>query len=328
MIIKNIVLHQIKRESNEEPKLNCSDHLLNTADQTVIDFVDKLIKSFRSKRPTYGTFQDDKKAYPFQTMVEKYQDGGSFLSFSKEAMVLLKKEIKVPSAKGGYVVFTHYENNRSDFLITIMLDKSEQFSIDDNSLDLKKLLTLDIEKLARANRLNFHKWQNKEDLYLSFIKGTRSVSNYFQKFIGNTDLTSSKENSKNLKNALGKYMRDNGYSDERKEAVNRGINEYFVKQYKDESDIQLDTIAAYVNKDDPNNFIDFVEDNEDFNVSGSFRVKLKSDFDVFHKSIVKGSGYKLEFEKKLIKDGKILREGNNVIIRDVPDEILDSEFED
>lgn len=199
MKLQNIVLHHIKREENELPELNCSSQLLDTSENVVIEFVEKLIKSFASKNPTYGKFQDDTTAYPFQRLVENFKKDNDFLKFSIESMNLLEKEIQVPQAKGGYVVFTNYIQNEQEFLVTIMLDKAEQFTIDDDSLDIRKLKILDIDKLARANRLNISKWENNDELYLAFIKGTRDVSSYFQKFIGNTDLTSSKKNSQKLK---------------------------------------------------------------------------------------------------------------------------------
>ena len=326
MELKNIVLHHIKREENQLPILNCSDHLLPPGDEAVTDFVDQLIKSFGSKNPTYGTFQDDDEAYPFQRLAKRYINGEDFLNFTVNAMRLLEKEIQVPQAKGGYVVFVHYMQNQVEFLFTIMLDKSEQFSINDDSLDIQKLLTLDIDRLARGNRLNLSKWPNSSELYLAFIKGTRDVSGYFQKFIGNTDLTSSKTNSKNLKKALSKYMRENNYDEESKSIIQSNVSDYIESQYESDSDVQLTAVSARVNQDNPNDFIDYIQEAEDINVSGSFRVTRKSDYSSFHKSVVSGNGFKLEFEQYLVQQGKIVRDGNNVIITDIPDEILDLEF--
>lgn len=205
MNLKNIILHQIIRENEEEPELNCSDHNLVEND-TVIEFVEKLIKIYSSKNPTFGAFEEDSVNYPFQKKVREYLDGSNFITFSKESMSILKKEIKTPKATGGYVVFVHYEEKQVDFIITAMLDKSTQFAVDDASLGIEKLKTLDIDKLARANRINVKKWDAEESLYLTFIKGTRDVSKYFQKFIGSTDITSAKINSRIIDNAVNRYL--------------------------------------------------------------------------------------------------------------------------
>ena len=327
MELKNIILHHIKREGNQEPKLNLSDHLLDKNDKIVEEFVEKLVKSFSSKNPTYGEFQDDDIAYPFQNLVQDYRADEDFLDFSIESMKLLEKEIQVPQAKGGYVVFTHYRNNGSEFLITIMLDKSEQFTINDESLDIRKLKTLDIDKLARANRLNFKKWESDEVMYLSFIKGTRDVSGYFQKFIGNTDLTSSKKNSQNLKDAMSKFMRIENYSDDRKEKVNQEVSDYLLRQYNQNIDVELTAISAHLNPDVPDKFIEFVQSDEEIEVSGNYRLSRKADFNIFHRAKLSGNGFKFEFEKNLIKTGKVVRNGNDVTFTDLPEEELDKQFE-
>lgn len=327
MELKGIVLHKIVREENKKPELFNSDHLLDVEDNTIIDFVDKLVKSFSARRPTYGAFETDSVTYPFQNRVKDYLKEDDFLDFSIRAMSLLEKEIQVPGAKGGYVVFIHYSHNTNEFLITTMLDKSEQFGINDESLDINRLLTLDIEKQARANRLNITKWNNNEELYLSFIKGTRDVSRYFQKFIGNTDLTSSRLNVKNLNDAVEKYMREGEYSYGQKDKVRRGMKDYFEDKFSSDEDVQLISISAIIDQANPENFMNFVHDN-DIEVSGSFRISNKTDYKVLTRAVYVGNGINLEFEKNLIQQGKISREGNNILIKDLPTEFLDREFGD
>jgi len=325
MILKNIILHQIIREDNGEPILNLSEVELDVNNSIVQEFIIAIIKSFRKKSPTYGTFQNDKAIYPFQTYVQEYFDGASFIEFSTKSMNILKKEIKVPSARGGYVCFVHYEERNQDYILTVMLEKAEQFTTDDDTLDIKKLLMLDIAKLAMANRLNTIKWINEEDSYLSFIKGTRTVSDYFRKFIGNTDLTSARINTKNLKKAVDQYMYDNEYSQDEKFEVKKKMKDYFDKQYKEEEDIKLTAISAFVNQEEPTQFVDYIQES-DIEVSGDYRLNKKSDFNNIGYGNVKEAGYKLTFEKYLIKTNKIVRDGSNIIIKDVPEEILDREF--
>ncbi len=327
MEIKHIILHQIIREDSDEPSLNLSAHLLDETNETVNDFMERLIKSFRSKNPTYGMFENDEDNYPFQKWVKGYIEENNFLSFSKKAMETLKKAIQVPKAKGGYVLFAHYIEKQVDYIVTIMLDKSAQFAINDDNLDIKKLETLDIDKLARANRLNVTKWQEtKDETYLAFIKGTRDVSNYFQKFIGSTDLTSSKINANNLRTALNKYMREKNFSEDKKETVFNNINDYIEKQRTNDEDVHLSSISAFLSTESPNAFTEYIQSHDDLEVSGNFRVARKSDFSYFHKATVVETGYKLEFEKDLKRQNKIVREGNNIVIKNVPKEILDDEF--
>ncbi|GAL66478.1 hypothetical protein [Jejuia pallidilutea] len=61
MELKNIVLHKIIKKENGKPTLNCSDHLLPTANADIIEFVERFLNVYSNRSPTYGTFKEDKK---------------------------------------------------------------------------------------------------------------------------------------------------------------------------------------------------------------------------------------------------------------------------
>jgi nucleoid-associated protein len=326
MIVKKIVFHHIVKELKDKPILKCSDRLLPVND-TVIEFVVKLIKNYSSKNPTQGTFKEDKANYPFQSKVDDYIKDDDFLKFTQESMKILEKEINKSTTTGGYVVFVHYEEKKVDFLITAMLDKSAQFTVDDKNLDIAKLMTLDVEKLARANRLNFNKWQALDVLYLSFIKGTRDVSKYFIDFIGSTDITSAKENFIKLSDATNKYFVDNNLSILEKDKIKDNISNYIVDCFEKGKDVELISISSIINAQEPNSFLDFISDKE-LEVSGKISINKRADYDTFFRNRVSEKGYTLVFDKSLVKTKKIEHIGNQIIINDVPAEYIKNFFED
>ena len=324
MILKNIVLHQIVKELKGKPYLNNSNKLINIT-LTVNEFVEKLIKNYSSKNPTQGSFKEGEDNYPFQKKVKIYFQNNDFLKFSIDAMEILLKEIDKATTTGGYVVFVHYEDKKTDFLITAMLDKSAQFTVDDKRLDIEKLMTLDIDKLARANRLNVNRWKSNDIQYLSFIKGTREISQYFLNFIGSTDITSSKQNLKILKDTIDQYVRSQNIRGARKEKVIENISNYLTKSYRDKTEVEIDTISSLIDNERPNDFKLYISENE-IEVSDKIRIYKQNDFDVFIRNRIKEDGYILIFDKTLINN-KITRVGNDVIIHDVPKESLDLAFE-
>ncbi len=325
MELKNIVLHQIIKKENGKPTLNCSDHLLPTTNTDIIEFVERFLNIYSNRSPTYGTFKDDKENYPFQKYLEEYLEGHDFLDFSLKAMNTLKKAIDIPSTKGGYVIFINYTQGSVDFVVTTMLDNSAQFAVNEEKLIIEKLSALNIDELVRANRVNINKWNDNDDAYLTFIKGKRDVSIFFQEFIGNTDLTSAKVNANNLKDALQEYMRVKGYDRDKKFKVSREIEDYIFKRIDSEEDIELDSISALVDAENPRGFMDYSLEN-DKNVSGRFRATKKGDFYFLHRTVVKGNGYKLEFDKELVKRNIVVRDGSNIIIKNVDKNVLDREF--
>lgn len=325
MELKKIVLHHIDKELKEKATLNCSTKLIKI-NSTVTEFVEKLIKVYGAKNPSQGTFEEDEINFPFQTKAKKYIDDDDFLKLTVESMDILKSKMDINTTTGGYVIFIHYEQNQVDFLITAMMDKSAHYTNTDD-LGIEKLMALDIEKMARANRLNFDKWKKKEGRYLTFIKGTRSVSQYFIKFIGATDISSAKENFDKLKDAIKKYSVANKLPMAKQSEVRANISEYIEKCYTQKRDVEIESIAAIIDSEEPTAFLGFIED-EEIEISGAIGIHSKSDFYVFTRNSVKEDGYHLVFEKELIKKGKITRDGTNIIIHNVPTEKLNILFED
>ncbi len=315
MELKNIVLHQIIKEVHGDPTLNLSHRLL-VIDEITIEFVKTLVKSYISKSPTYGTFDEDRVNNPFQTSVKNYFQNHDFLTFSKESMNTLKKAISKPQTKGGYVVFIHYKEKTEDFIVTVMLDNSTQFTVDTNNLDIKRLLGLDIEKVARANRINWKQWNNDKESYLSFIKGTRGVSDYFAKdFIGCTDYKSARKNAKQLEKAINHYMNENNFDNDRKQETRKKLKEYTDQQIKNEQDIMINSIAAYIDPANPDNFVNYINQNE-LEV-GNFRSTNLNDFKGFKIKTVAGKDYKLEYQRNaddIIPDKK----NRQIIIKNIP----------
>ncbi|MFV8362985.1 nucleoid-associated protein [Flavobacterium sp. ZT3P35] len=326
MTVINIVFHHIIKELKGEASLKCSDKLL-PINQTVNEFVAKLIKNYSSKNPTQGTFQVDSDNYPFQNKVESYLTDGDFLEFTQESMKILERAINISTTTGGYVVFVHYTDKSTDYLITAMLDKSVQFTVNDENLDIEKLKTLDVDKLARANRLNIKRWKDKDVLYLSFIKGTRAVSNYFIDFIGSTDITSSKDNFNKLKDATNRYFIDKKINSLEKNKIKDKFKAYFDRCFEDKKDAELESISSLINDREPRAFLEFVKEKE-LEVSGKIAIHRKTDFDSFVRNRVYEPGYTLVFDESLKKTNKIMRQGNQIIINDVPDNFLNSIFDD
>ncbi|QIH37933.1 hypothetical protein G7A72_03555 [Flavobacterium sp. Sr18] len=73
--------------------------------------------------------------------------------------------------------------------------------------------------------------------------------------------------------------------------------------------------------------MNFIKQKE-LEVSGKITINRKSDFDSFVRNRVSETGYTLVFDESLKKNNKITYIGNQIIINDVPDELINDAFED
>jgi nucleoid-associated protein YejK len=122
-------------------------------------------------------------------------------------------------------------------------------------------------------------------------------------------------------------MRIEGFNDEKKENANQEISDYLLRQFGKEEDVDINAVSAHLNPDNPNGFIGFIQADDNIEVSGNYRLSQKADFNIFHRAKLTGNGYKMEFEKNLIKQGKVVRQGNDVVFKNLPKDELDKQFE-
>lgn len=321
MKIENIIFHQIIKEIKDTPTLNLSNTTI-PLNEDVDEFAKKIIKSYNVKYPTQGCFQEDIDLYPYQKFIKDYIESvNDFIDFTQKSMNILNREIDIKTTTGGYVVFLHYIEKKEDFLITVMLDKSDQFTVNDDSLGIEKLKTLDIDKIARGNRLNITRWFNNDDLYLSFIKGTRGISNYFIDFIGATDVTSSKQNILLLSNNIDKYLNNENYKSSQKLNIKEKISDYIDECFTLGKVIELKSVSAIITPKDPNGFLSFISENK-LEASDNIYIARKSDFENFKTKKVSENGYTLKYDNRLIKNEKIVAKDGRIIINGVSDEII------
>lgn len=321
--IKNLIVHKLTKEVGGMPNIEYRSKGLPLND-TALHFVKNVNHIYYKKsNPTYGVFDSNELAFPFQTVLRKYLEGGiNFIEMTSKAMELLKKEIKdLGSATGGYLLFGHFINNHSkEFFFTLMLNDTVNFQIS-NDLLLEEIQSLDLTKLDVANFVNISSMNDSDsESYLSFTRGRKDISNYFKSFIGVTKETSSKLSSQNFMKALLEFL-DEEYKDdtEKIHKIRSRVREYCLSRTRDRYPINLDTVSEFVNPDDPGKFKDFAS-NEEYGVSYEFpghretlnlikyytysseAITLKIDRDFFEESVIFQNG-KLTI-KNLPKDLK------------------------
>ena len=181
MDVKNMVIHKIEKKQGGQAKLTKASRQLPITD-VHRNFMKEVKNVYYNKsNPIYGSFNAAEESYPYQVYLSHYLCGTvSFYDFTVSAILHFEKLINdVTLATGGYILFCHFEA-AENFIAVIVLNDKESYIINDN-LDVNANARLDIEKLDVANFTNCCKWSNNEEVYLSFTKGNKQISNYFNK---------------------------------------------------------------------------------------------------------------------------------------------------
>jgi len=205
MKITRVAIHEIEKESGKiGATLDSYDTTIDNTDHRVVKLMTELNNRYKNRSETYGVFD---KANPteFHKGFENYyktKTEDSFIVFSKNAAEDLRVRIDTNApAKGGYLIFAHYEQNRK-FVGVFLVRNTTGLSFKKNNkaqkFDIDNVQHIDFENLAMACRISVDSYRKSEIRYLSFInKKGDEMSQYFTRWISSTD-TETNESDTNL----------------------------------------------------------------------------------------------------------------------------------
>lgn len=268
-MIKNIIYHELVKEhrSTENVGILLNPNALPINDSTN-NLLEQLSERYRSKAGKgYGVFEENTDSYPTSTILEDYLDLNNtdgFRSCTARLMQHLMAESKDEAgAKGGKVVFIHYsEDNQEYFLVAILSEKvgltAKDWSLTQNDI-------LNFENLRFAGRINISNWKaenNKQQRYISFLRGQGEVSSYFKRFMGCSDVLMADQETKSLVEQIKSFATSKNLNSDERAHLNANAKEY-LQELADNKPRPLQfSMHAFTNRvwpDDPQDLVNFFE---------------------------------------------------------------------
>ena len=334
-----MILHRILKTKGSRSTVRLRNQALPIGGRT-IEFVTLAKKIYYSRSSRiYGSFDDNSDNYPFQGMLGQYLnlneepstgeiDGigteslteEAFVKFTNRAMDHLQFSIdKASLATGGYVFFVHFSSDH-EYLMVMMLNDKAGFAIDQETLDLRDSMYLSMDKIDVAGFVNVSKWRAKKETYLSFTRGKKDISEYFTGFMGCTNRKSAKDASRGLLTALETYIKSKEFTEEQKTDKKEAVYEYCLANLSKGKSLELKTISAIVNEQDPDEFFEYAS-SEQFSVSATF----DGDRDILvhlRKIRYRGKDLNIAFSRRLLGRMVIYEPSTRrLIINEIPDEL-------
>lgn len=298
-----------------------------SVDEKLENLGEEVLKAYGRNQNTYGGFDRDTNTYQFSSYLNQYFRGAiSLVDFSEQTMRFIKQQLESSTpATGGYTLFIRYTNQGDDWLLIVMLKLRASTGVDDD-LELIDLLSLDIQHLHEAARINLTRWSNGSDTYLSFVKKRSNqdeVTRYFRLALGCTEQSDSKLNTTQALQALESYCEHKGWergSEQYLEARKKTF-EYFDEKLKDSEPVILDAWSAYINDQEPTSFTDFIREN-DIEINEAF-APHKSTYRVLQRIRSKMNTVNISFDVNDVVNGKIMYEpsSNQLIIREISEKL-------
>ena len=189
MPIRHSIIHQIDKKPDGSPAvlhISSAELIESQATENLLNDFNEAYNAKTGKG--WGFFHPESGAYPFSGWLKAFYDGGDFIEFSQTAVEHLTKLMEESNLSvGGHVLFAHYQQGMTDYLVIGLLQHSESITVNAD-LTVTTSKHVDFGSITLAARINLSEWRNNPNSrqYVSYIKGKtgKKSSEYFRDFIG------------------------------------------------------------------------------------------------------------------------------------------------
>jgi nucleoid-associated protein len=252
-------------------------HELLAIDDRLITLGDDILKLYGRLSNAYGMLGNDYNVHRFPQYLDRHINSEiDFIEFSNNTISVISELMSQQRfSTTSYPVFFRYVNQGRDWLLIAVLKLKEGVGIDENTLDLNDSLFFDISNLREAARIDIEKWRAGEQPYLSFIKrgaGSDSESSkYFRDALSCMEYTDAKYNTDIAVRAVDDYCETQGFDAQKKQSLRAKMYEYCKEKKDADEPVNLTSLSAMLNDQEPDSFINFVREN---NYEGNYSAHL------------------------------------------------------
>lgn len=324
--LHNAVIHQLSKDGASPSIIMLAEDSLDVSQTDLVGLVSDVHGVYGSRAgKRYCEFDPEITQFSIEPHLESFRDGQvDFYSASTSIMNVLKVHADAQNfATGGYVLIFDYSANDHRWFVVAVVNAAAGTMVDE-SFKVVQAPHLDTNGVRFAGRVNFDGWANGEERYVSFLSGkTTEVSQYFQKVLGCSNISSDLSDTKNLVLAVKKFAADKGLDAHQKELLLSSIHHHAGIKAAEREPLSLDTLANQVWPDDPDALrLAFSE--SDPPISDGF-VPQKRGLSPLVRFKTGAQKWKLEFDRDAIQDETIYfdDEQQTITIRQLPVDVLE-----
>jgi nucleoid-associated protein len=304
MPIRHTIVHLLDKQPDGSPAvLHARDTELPPSD-AIESLQGDLNDSYNAKQgKAWGFFHGESGAYPFSGWLKQYlEEQQDFTNFSRIAVEHLQKLMEEVSLSiGGQVLFTHYQQGMTEYLMIAVLQQVETVGLD-GDLNVVVSRYLDTSNFSCAARINLSEWRNNPNSkqYISIIKGKtgRKSSDYFRDFIGCQEGVDGPGETRTLLQAFTEYVEKEDLPEASAREKIHTLLEYATTQTKLGQPLHLQELSEVLDEDRPQAFYDHIR-NSDYGLSPEIPAD-KRVLNQFRRFTGRAEGLSISFEAHLL----------------------------
>ncbi len=327
MPIRHSIIHQIDKKPDGSPAvLHVSDTEL-VESQATENLMSDFNEAYNAKQgKVWGLFHPESGAYPLSGWLKIFYDGGDFIEFSRTAVEHLTKLMEESNLSvGGHVLFAHYQQGMTDYLVVALLQHSESITVNDD-LSVTTSKHLDLGGITLAARINLSEWRNNPSSrqYVSYIKGKtgKKSSEYFRDFIGCQEGIDGPGETRTLLKAFSDFVESEDVPEDSAREKTQALVSYSMAQAKLGEPVTLDELSELLSEDRPKAFYDFIR-NKDYALSPEIPADKRT-LNQFRRFTGRTNGLSISFESHMLGSAiEYDAEAGSLLMRELPTQLRD-----
>ena len=327
MPVRHSVIHKIDKKPDGSPAvlhLSSTELLESQATENLLNDLNVAYNAKTGKG--WGFFHAQSGAFPLSGWLQDFVDHGNFIEFSTTAAEHLTKLMEESNLSvGGHVLFAHYQQGLTEYLVIAMLQQSESVTVNAD-LSVTPSKHLDFGNIHLAARINLSEWRNNPQSrqYISFLKGSkgRKATDYFRDFIGCQEGVDGPGETRTLLKAFSDFVAAEDLHEDSAREKTQALVSYSMAQAKIGEPITLGELSEMIDEDRPKAFYDFIR-NKDYGLSQEIPADKRT-LNQFRRFTGRTNGLSISFEFHMLGSAiEYDAEAGSLLMRDLPTQLRD-----
>jgi nucleoid-associated protein len=328
MPIRHLIIHHIDKKPDGNPSVLTLSQAELPENKETENLLSDLNDAYNAKQgKAWGFFKGDCGAYPLSGWLKSFvQTQSDFTTLASQSVEHLQKLMEESNlSTGGHVVFAHYNQGMTDYLVIALVHHAEGIAITD-SLSVEPAMHVDLKQLHLGARINLSEWQNNSNSkqYISFLSGKngKKASDYFRDFLGCQEGVDGPSETRTLLKAFSDFVESEDMPEQAAREKTDTLVSYANTQAKIGSTISLDELSGLIDEEHPKAFYDHVR-NKDYGLSHEIPPDKRT-LKQFQRFTGRAEGLSISFEAHLLGGQIKFDEARDIlIIRKVPTQLKD-----
>ena len=327
MPIRHSIIHQIDKKPDGTPAVLHVSHTELAESQVTENLLNDFNEAYNAKQGKgWGFFHAESGAHPFSGWLRAFIDGFDFIEFSHAAVEHLTKLMEESNLSvGGHVLFAHYQQGLTEYLIIALVQHSESVTVNAD-LSVTGSKHLDFGNIHLAARINLSEWRNNPQSrqYISYLKGAkgRKATDYFRDFIGCQEGVDGPGETRTLLKAFSDFVAAEDLHEDSAREKTQALVSYSMAQAKIGEPITLGELSEMIDEDRPKAFYDFIR-NKDYGLSQEIPADKRT-LNQFRRFTGRTNGLSISFEFHMLGSAiEYDAEAGSLLMRDLPTQLRD-----